>query len=998
MAIRPPGPGNIGFVYTNYSADINAGQTYIELVRTNGIGINGLCLGPASVNFSIPAPPGGSDTNGIAIAGVDYNFDSGAYGNPEWITSYGNTWMESDGLYGLNSTSHSWNNTIWLGFPSGVYIDIIDTNLLSGNRLMNLTLSQPSSSDIFFLGGENIPIGVGLGVGQAQLAIVDNYQPHGTFSFSSPTYTVSEAGTNATINVIRTGGSEGLVRVWCATVKGGTAQSGTTGDYIATATQLTFGDTVTNAQFSFPIVNNTIVRPDRTVDLQLYDITGGGTLGQTNAVVTIINDNVQSGMLSFSSTNFSAEKDSGAATISVTRTGGSSGAISIYYATSNGTATNGLDYNGTTNTLSWTNGDVSVKTFTVPLINNGLVSSNKTVNLSLFSPVINGATNNNALGQCTSATLTIDNDNFFGRLVFSTPTYTVNENGGFATITVLRLGGSSQTINVQFATTNGTATAPYNYTSTSGTLTFGPGVFTQTFTVPINDNGALDQYNTNMFLTLTLSTNSQSGGASLGTPSTATLQIINNETFNQPPGTGDTIFDANAYFNNTVYALALQSNGALVAGGDFTSADGVPRNRIARLNSDGTLDVKFSSTSVVGGANSSVRSVVVQTDGRILIGGLFTNVNDVNFRYIGRLNFDGSLDNTFNPRAGADNPVYAIAETFDINGNRKVLIGGSFVTVAGNYDPGICQMNGDGSVDTTFNATGANGTVYAIQVYSTNDVLNGSKILIGGDFTAVNGVPRNHIARLNADGSLDATFNPGAGPNASVRAIAIQVDGNILIGGLFTSVTGNPLNYYARLTPDGSVDPIFNPGVGANGAVTCIAIQEDQKIVLGGEFTQASGVTRNRLTRLNPDGTVDPGINFGMGANDFVAALVIQPNDEIVIGGGFTQYNSQNTPYIARIYGRKRTGFGLVAISFPPYYQVAQNGTNAIIGVRRDGGTGDPSIGNVYVTFSTSNLTAIAGVDYVGVTNVAHLRGGRNIPERDGADHQHRQQWSRSSQ
>ena len=78
---------------------------------------------------------------------------------------------------------------------------------------------------------------------------------------------------------------------------------------------------------------------------------------------------------------------------------------------------------------------------------------------------------------------------------------------------------------------------------------------------------------------------------------------------------------------------------------------------------------------------ASVRSVVVQTDGRILIGGLFTDVNNVNFNYISRLNYDGSLDNTFNIGSGADNPVYAIAETFDTNGNRKVLIGGSFVTV-----------------------------------------------------------------------------------------------------------------------------------------------------------------------------------------------------------------------------------------------------------------------------------------------------------------------------
>lgn len=1066
-----PGPGNIGFTVTNYSATINGGPYFVQLVRTNGFGINGLCLGPASVTFSIPTPAGGSDTNGIAIAGTDYTFDSATYGTPTWGTSYtfANDWMTSDGLFGLGSHTRAWPNVLFdISSASSVFINITDTNLLAGNRLMNLTLSQPSSSDLFFLGGENIPIGVGLGVAQAQLEIIDNYQPHGTLSFSSPTYTVNENGTNAIISVIRTGGSKGTISATCATVKsldivpptavysawgggghigrnvylmalrantpyiyfgntninqgvwdqnGGTeyshwtgsggspvftvpadgnyavfstaaagtpvtdnislastAVSGTTNDYIATIVQpLTFNDGVTNQQFIIPIINNTIVRPDRTVVLQLSNPTGGGNLGQSNAVLTIINDNVQAGMLSFTGTSYTAEENSGHATINVTRTGGSSGVISIYYATSNGTATNGLDYNGITNTLTWNSGDTSVKSFTIPLINNGLVSSNKTVNLRLFNPVTgilggSGVTNNNALGQYTNATLTINNDNFFGNLVFSTPTYTVNENAGFATITVLRLGGSSQSISVNFTTAPGTATTPYNYTTTNGTLTFGPGVFTQTFTVPINDNLFGDQYNTNLFLSLSLSTNGLSTGAGLGSPSTATLQIINNETFNQPPGGTDNIFDANAFFNNTVYSLALQSDGALVAGGDFTAADGIPRNRIARLNSDGTLDVKFSSTSQVEGADGSVRSVVVQSDGRILVGGLFTKFNNGTFNYIARLNYDGSLDNTFNVSAGADNPVYAIAETFDTNGNRKIIIGGSFVSVNLNHYPGVAQLNGDGSVDTSFNATGANDTVYAVAVYSTNDVLNGGKILIGGDFTSVNGVPRNHIARLNTDGSLDTAFNPGAGPNGSVRAIAIQVDGNVLIGGLFTFVTGNPLNYIARLTPDGSVDPMFSPGVGANGVVTCIAIQEDQKIVLGGGFTQANGVTRNRLTRLNPDGTVDPGINFGLGANDFVSTLVIQPNDEIVFGGGFTQYNNQSAPYIARIFGRSASGPGTLTF-VSTNYQVAQNGTNAIIGVRRDGPTGELSIGNVYVTFSTSDSNAVAGVDYVGVTN-----------------------------
>ena len=86
--------------------------------------------------------------------------------------------------------------------------------------------------------------------------------------------------------------------------------------------------------------------------------------------------------------------------------------------------------------------------------------------------------------------------------------------------------------------------------------------------------------------------------------------------------------------------------------------------------------------------------------------------------------------------------------------------------------------------------------------------------------------------------------------------------------------------------------------------MTCLALQEDHKIVSGGSFTQASGVTRNRLTRLNSDGSLDPAINFGSGANNFVSSVVIQQDDRLVLGGGFTQFNGcANESYIARLYG-----------------------------------------------------------------------------------------------
>ena len=149
------------------------------------------------------------------------------------------------------------------------------------------------------------------------------------------------------------------------------------------------------------------------------------------------------------------------------------------------------------------------------------------------------------------------------------------------------------------------------------------------------------------------------------------------------------------------------------------------------------------------------------------------------------------------------------------------------------------------------------------------------KVIVGGDFTSFNNFAFHHLVRLNLDGSVDPAFNAdtGASQNGSVHAIVIQPDGRILIGGVFTNVNGASLNHIARLNTDGSVDSSFNVGVGANNTVETLTLDSQGRILLGGQFTRASGVTRNGVTRLNPDGTVDPDINFGAGANGYVRAM-----------------------------------------------------------------------------------------------------------------------------
>jgi len=132
------------------------------------------------------------------------------------------------------------------------------------------------------------------------------------------------------------------------------------------------------------------------------------------------------------------------------------------------------------------------------------------------------------------------------------------------------------------------------------------------------------------------------------------------------------------------------------------------------------------------------------------------------------------------------------------------------------------------------------------------------KVLIGGYFSAVAGTNRNGIARLNTNGSLDATFDPGAGVGGGlsgyeVKSVVVQPDGKVLIGGYFATVNGTNRNGIARLNADGSLDSSFDPGAGADGSVRSIALQRDGKVLIAGEFNTVNGVMRRYVARLYGD-------------------------------------------------------------------------------------------------------------------------------------------------
>ena len=356
-------------------------------------------------------------------------------------------------------------------------------------------------------------------------------------------------------------------------------------------------------------------------------------------------------------------------------------------------------------------------------------------------------------------------------------------------------------------------------------------------------------------------------------------------------GSLDGSFNPVSGANATVNIIAVLSDGKILIGGMFTSYDGVARNRIARLNTDGTLDTVFDPGT---GADAEVISLAVKSDGKILIGGMFTSYNSVTRNRISRLNTDGSLDTDFNPGTGADAGVRSIAIQ---STDGKILIGGDFSSYNGTTRNGIARLESNGSLDATFNTSGsgANRELYSIVVQSDN------KILIGGGFTSYNGTSLNRIARLESNGTLDVNFNPGTGASEEMIFLAVQSDHKILIGGRFTIFNGTIRNRIARLESTGSLEAGFNPNTGANGIVNAVSVQSDGKILIGGAFTSYNDGLRNRIARMNTDGSLDGAFNHSTGADGIVYRIAVQSDGKILIGGAFTNYNGTSRNRVARL-------------------------------------------------------------------------------------------------
>ena len=345
----------------------------------------------------------------------------------------------------------------------------------------------------------------------------------------------------------------------------------------------------------------------------------------------------------------------------------------------------------------------------------------------------------------------------------------------------------------------------------------------------------------------------------------------------------DPAFNQNLLADNAVLKMAKQTDGKLLLVGVFSGFGGLSRNGIVRLSADGVIDETFNPGT---GANGAVFDLAVQTDGKIVIVGAFTQINGVSRNRVARLNADGTLDTTFVVGTGPNATVECVA----LQADGKVVIGGQFGTVSGSSRSGVARLLGTGAIDTTFNngGTGTDGIVRCVAVQGDG------KILIGGDFTtyrdSANTHTRTRIARLNSTGTIDSAFTPSA--NGTVRTLVLQPDSKILVGGSFSVLASNLRNNVGRLLAGGGIDVTFNPSSGANGNVFSIALLTDDKIAVGGSFSRFNSTAsdnRNGIAIVNKSGDLDTSFvpQSGISANNEnnSARAIVEQGNHLLVGG-----------------------------------------------------------------------------------------------------------------
>ena len=346
--------------------------------------------------------------------------------------------------------------------------------------------------------------------------------------------------------------------------------------------------------------------------------------------------------------------------------------------------------------------------------------------------------------------------------------------------------------------------------------------------------------------------------------------------------------------NSSIRSVVIQPDGKLIVGGLFSFIHRAPRSAVARLNSDGTLDEKFTPPAIVG----DVGVITRLSDGKILVGGNFTSVAGVSRGLLVRLQSDGTYDPTFTP-----NVTGVTVRTIFVQPDGKIVVGGNFSVVGGQFRSHLARLNSDGTLDAAY-LVDVVGSVSqpadgVFKIVSQGD----GTVYVAGSFSVIAGQVRHGLARFTPNWVLNPTYIPATEP-ANITAIALQGDGKLLVGGAFTRLGGAARENLARLLPDGLADLTFRPLINVN--LRTFFEQADGKLIIGGSFTRVNNISRSFLARLNPDGTTDSSFSVEAGgtlsaATDGVVSVQLAQNGMLYLGGGYTSIGTLSLSGLTRL-------------------------------------------------------------------------------------------------
>lgn len=377
----------------------------------------------------------------------------------------------------------------------------------------------------------------------------------------------------------------------------------------------------------------------------------------------------------------------------------------------------------------------------------------------------------------------------------------------------------------------------------------------------------------------------------------------------QAPGSIDPTFNADDQgrhlgygVSGSAYAAVRQPDGKLIIGGWLNKYNGTPTQGLVRITTNGLLDTTFQLNA--GLTWGMVNAMAIQPDGRVVVGGSFVAFGPDTVNNLVRVMPDGTRDTTFDVGSGFDGVVRSIA----IQPDGKIVVAGDFDTLNGAPYSGIARLLADGMADPAFSI----GTGFLpVSANKVNHVLvqPDGKIFCSGGFYTYNGASSQCFARLNSNGTLDATFVPQTIAGVPLCA-ARQADGRYIVGGWFIQYSGTMVGRIMRLMPNGTLDTSYNTGTGFNYDVKCLVLQPDGKAIIGGQFTTFNGASRTNLARLLTTGALDPTFtgtgmegHYDVADDAMVKSLVLEPSGSFFATGEFLHCDGRTAVCVAHLMG-----------------------------------------------------------------------------------------------